>query len=590
MKNNNFKEIYKYVAPYKIWLIFAAVSAMINSFISVFITYEIKDLGDYAGKLKGRGIYEIIACLGVLIALGVIFNYTELFFTSKYKNSSICSIRNYINYNLISLPLLKSKEYSTGDVVSRLNNDLNILDIFLEMIPKSSSQPLLFILSITYMMILNPKLLLICTVLIPVSSLLYDKINKPVQQQAKKKYEEAAVANEKFSEMINGIAIVKSYNLNKELIKKYEISSRKIVERSLKIDKINSLLFPIFLALRFIPQLICPLFGGYMVLKGQMTIGALLAFMMLIWYVFLPVEEFLKFISKLREVKPAAARILELAKLETEDTEKFDFKINNNLPIDIKNLSFSYENDKVIIDNISLKINNSATTAIVGCSGCGKSTLFNIICGFLNDYEGSVKVYGNEVKCSNLRLLRSMISFVSQDTYLFPGTIYENIFYGKIGAKKEEIIKAAEKASAHDFIMKLQNNYNTLLKEGGKNLSGGQRHRIALARAILKDAPILLLDEPTADIDMETEAELMDCIKDYAKNKTLIIIAHRLSTIKDADEIIVFSNGKIERGNHDSLIKNNSIYKDLCLDNKDNDGFNDKGYNDPCLKEVKMHA
>jgi ABC-type multidrug transport system fused ATPase/permease subunit len=365
--------------------------------------------------------------------------------------------------------------------------------------------------------------------------------------------------------MYDNIEIVKTYNLNDILSKKYkdkiEIKNKCMYD----ILKYNSILRPILISISLLPEVTGAIYGGYLVFKGEITSIELITFLVLLDYLLDPIHEFIDLRIIKSNAKASIDRIFEILNSETEiyKDEKIE-KLNEDMAIEIKDLNFSYVHNKKVLDKFNLNIKNKKSIGIVGTSGSGKSTIINIICGFYPYESGQVKVFGDEVKDSDLYAIREHISLVTQDTYLYPISIYENLRYGRLDATDEEIIEAAKKANAHDFIMKLPEGYNTILTEGGRNLSGGQKQRLALARAILKNAPILLLDEPTSGLDLDAENIFIDALKNISKEKTIIIIAHRFSTLKIADKIVVLDNGEIiENGSYDELINNEGLFNEM---------------------------
>lgn len=569
----NLKGILPYLRPYVYFLSLAVLCSMANGIITILITCVIKNIGDKLGKFQFAGFYRMLYVIAGLVCAGMILTYLESYTTSRYLTGFIKDLRDAITVHLVKLPVWKVHEYHSGEINSRFNNDISAISDFIGQIPHYMYQPVIFIGAFFYMLTISWKLLLSCTILIPISSIIFDKINMPIQKLSKKRLEAIGKSNAEFSDMINGIYVIKSFNLTENLSHRYGDAAHKIEEKSLQIDKLNAYLYPVFLALRFIPQLICPIYGGYLMMKGEMTTGGLMAFLMLIWYVFMPVEEFLNFISRLRVVRPAVGRVFEIMDIEAEHIEGQELKIEDGAAaVEFNNVSFSYDKDdrenKKILDNISFKIGKGKITALAGHSGCGKSTILNLLCSFYKCDEGSIKLYGNDIKNCNMNSMRRLISVVSQSSYLFPATVFENIAYGRPGASRKEVIEAAKAANAHEFIVNLPQGYDTHVSERGKSLSGGQCQRIALARAILKDAPILLLDEPTSALDIQSEALLMKSLKKFMKGRTVIVIAHRLSTIADSDEILVINDGKVyERGTHKELMENHGIYSMLYTKN-----------------------
>jgi len=238
----------------------------------------------------------------------------------------------------------------------------------------------------------------------------------------------------------------------------------------------------------------------------------------------------------------------------------------NTSPIEFKDLSFSYDGETNILNQLSFKMTAGKVVALVGASGSGKSTILKLVSGFYEPSTGHIQLYGQDLATSDLAAARQLMSLVSQDTYLFPTTIAENIAYGRPGATIDDIVAAAQQANAHDFIMDFPDAYNTNVGERAVKLSGGQRQRLALARAILKDAPILLLDEPTSALDTQSEALVQQALERFMSNRTVLVVAHRLSTIQNADEILVIDQGSVqERGTHEQLMKTESLYKNLYL-------------------------
>lgn len=265
-----------------------------------------------------------------------------------------------------------------------------------------------------------------------------------------------------------------------------------------------------------------------------------------------------------KKTKGAAARILELLDKPQESEGTIETELHGAPPVEAKNLSFSYENHMPVLNEISLKGKKTQMTAVVGESGCGKSTLLWLLAGFYEDYAGSIKLFGRELRDWNLSALRSKIGFVFQEPFLFPGTIYENIAAGKPEASREEVMEAARRANAHEFIEKLENGYETKVGERGSRLSGGQKQRITIARALLKNAPLLLLDEPTSALDEYAQQQVQQALERLMEGKCVFLVAHRMSTVVHADQILVLKDGKIlDRGKHEELMARCGWYKQL---------------------------
>jgi ABC-type multidrug transport system fused ATPase/permease subunit len=428
-------------------------------------------------------------------------------------------------------------------------------------------QPVVFLLGFTYMYMLSWKLLLATCILIPISSILYDKVVKPMQVHSRKEMEHLARANAVTQDAIRGIYIIKAFNLQNILAKKFRQIAEDVRNEGLAIDRRAGIEFAVFLLLRYTPQLVAPLYGGYLAFHGEITVGALIASNYLIWMIFIPVETMLGWIRQLREVAPAVERVFAVLDQPIEETHQHGFQPFPDAPaFRFDKVNFKYNDETQILHDFSLSVDKGKAVALVGPSGCGKSTVLKILCGFYRPQSGHIHVEGNDILQSDLYEVRKRVSLVSQETYLFPTTIAENIAYGRQGATRDEIIAAARAANAHDFISAQPEGYETQVGEWGSKLSGGEKQRIALARAILKDAPILLLDEPTSALDAQSEAILQEALERFMRGRTVLVIAHRLSTIRNVDEIIVLEGGRLrERGTHQELMRADSLYKRLYL-------------------------
>ena len=576
-------KLFPYITTYHFWLTLLVVSAVLGGVMEIVYPFFLMKLTDTATSGQTDQFVALIywALLAMILNIGVTFLRGQA--SARYEAYTIRDFRNLITAHIQRLPISYTETLHSGDMVSRLNNDVEKIAEFLKRVYEFIQQPLIFILGFTYMAIISWKLLLATCILIPISAVLYNKVIKPIQSDSQREMEELARANAVTQDAIRGIYIVKAFNLQKSLTMKYQAIAEKVEDAGLAIEKRSAISTALFLALRYIPQLVCPLYGGYLAFQGEITVGALLASMTLIWMVFLPVEKMLGWLRGLREVTPAVNRIFELLEHPTENADARTFEaVFASSPVEITDIIFQYNEGEALLDNFSLQVGEGQTIALVGPSGCGKSTVLKLLCGFYQPQSGKVKVYGNDLFLSNLAEMRTQMSLVSQDTYLFPTTLKENIAYGRIGATDDEIVAAAKAANAHDFIMRHPDGYETQTGEWGTKLSGGERQRIALARAILKDAPILLLDEPTSALDTQSEAMVQEVLEQLMRGRTVIVVAHRLSTLKNVDKILVLDQGQIrESGTHAELMKADSLYKRLYLKQTETNGNN---------SEIKMEA
>ncbi|WP_055669562.1 ABC transporter ATP-binding protein [Desnuesiella massiliensis] len=575
MKENNkksclkeLKELRPFLINEKKWIVLNCIASFFEGIIMLYLSYATKNLIDraYNKQIEEFKFSLVITALVVLINIVVV--YISRYSSLRYKTDFMCNLRGRAVGHMIDMPLVAKEKYTSGDIISRINNDIKIVSELIVGIFSIVLKPVIFLGAFIYMFSISWKLLLASVIFIPFSAYLFNKASKPIEVNSKKIMEDNGKINSLIKDSINGVYILKAFNLKDILFLKYSNTLDEIVKRGINIEKINASLIRLFISLRYIPQLIVPLFGGYLAIKGGITLGELLASTTLIWYVFKPVEAFLDLNKQIRETMPSVRRVLEFIKEPKENkvAAKVSTAKEQEVVARFSKVSFGYnEGDKVIKD-LSFELEKGKITALVGQSGCGKSTVLKILCDFYDSYEGKIEVLGKDLRKAAPWDVRKNLAYVSQNIYLFPTTIAENIGYGKINAAMEEIIEAAEMANAHEFIMALPNKYNTVIGDGEIKLSGGEQQRISLARAILKDAPILLLDEATSALDMESESLVQKSLERFMKNRTALVVAHRMSTIKNANKVLVMKDGTIiEVGSHEELMKRDSFYKSLYL-------------------------
>jgi len=569
--------------PYWRWVLLGVLGALLNAGMQIVQPYLSQRLTDAALASDKRLFFTFIGIGLGAMTLDALIAYGNQYFVTCYSSCAVRDLRNQTAERIQHTPMWRTDARHSGDLISRLNSDADQITAFLSRFPNLLYEPLVFCLGVGYIFIVDWRLLLVICALMPVSAVLYNRYSKPLQQYSQRLTDQKGKAIAKIQDTIGGMAIVKAFNLQTIMVKRFEPFAREIEAQGLKIGKQRAILLIIFLILRFVPQLTCVLYGGYLAYLGDITIGELVAVDMLIWSVFLPIESFLAILAQFRETKPAVDRVYEILDQPLEESNGVSFIFDSLAdPVVFENVSFSYEGNQKILDGFDCGVKAGEVIALVGPSGCGKSTLLRLLCGFYEPQAGSIRVYGNDLFHSDLVAARKYVSLVSQDTYLFPTTIAENIAYGRLGASHDEIIAAAKAANAHDFITTFEKQYETPVGEWGAKLSGGERQRISLARAILKDAPILLLDEPTSSLDTQSEAIVQKALERLMKGRTVLVIAHRLSTIQGADRIFVLDAGKIqESGTHGELMQTRGLYCQLYLKQVNGNARKGAGYVHP---------
>ena len=506
-------------------------------------------------------IYGSLLIMVISISIGVFCKKYSTVLQTKGGYNASAFTRIKIAKHLRYLPMGYFNSNSIGEISSVTTNTMEILgDVAARVVMLTTQGILETSMIILMLLIFDLRIGLVALIGIVVFFI----INSMMQRVSKKDSEEKIECDieliNQIMEYLQGISEVKSYNL-------FGKQSKKLNDANRACEKINTKMEMLFVPYHFLQNIttkitvsIIVLLCAYFYINGTMELVYCIGMTISAFMLYSSLECAGTYSSLLHVVSICVDKAEAILKLDTMDIDGEEIEpINHN--IELNHVSFSYDKRK-IIDDISLFIPEKTTTAIVGPSGGGKSTLCNLIARFWDVDEGSVTLGGVNVKDYSMNALMSNFSFVFQNVYLFQDTIENNIKFGSQEASHEEVIEAAKKACCHEFISKLPDGYNTVIGEGGASLSGGEKQRISIARAIMKDAPIVILDEATANVDPENEKDLMDAIEALTKEKTIIMIAHRLKTVRHADQIVVVDKGRIvQRGNHNQLMREDGIYK-----------------------------
>jgi subfamily B ATP-binding cassette protein MsbA len=519
-----------------------------------------------AGEDKSKALLIVIALVVVTFFFKNIFNYLAMYFITFLRNGVLKDIRNDLYKKIIELPISYFSEKRKGDIMSRIGTDvLEIQHSFLSVLEMMVREPLTIIFTITAMLLISVKLTIFVFIFIPISGFLISLIGKSLKRKSDKVQREQGFFLSLIEETLGGLKIIKAFNAEKTFNNKFKKSTNRFFRYSNSLLNRTNMASPAseFLGITVIAVLLY--YGGRLVLIEQTLDGEdFIAYMGLAYNILTPAKAISKASYRVKKGNAAAERVLEILETDNPLKDKTNAKKITSFAKKIKfdNISFKYE-DEYVLKEFSLEVPKGKTVALVGQSGSGKSTLANLITRFYDVNKGSITIDGNDIKEITKQSLRNQLGIVTQEAVLFHDTIANNIAFGK-NVSKEEIIEAAKIANAHDFIMELPKGYETNIGDSGNKLSGGQKQRISIARAVLKNPPIMILDEATSALDTESEKLVQDALEKMMQNRTSIVIAHRLSTIKNADNIIVMQKGKIvEQGTHKELINKKGMYYNL---------------------------
>lgn len=506
-------------------------------------------------------IYGSLLIMVISISIGVFCKKYSTVLQTKGGYNASAFTRIKIAKHLRYLPMGYFNSNSIGEISSVTTNTMEILgDVAARVVMLTTQGILETSMIILMLLIFDLRIGLVALIGIVVFFIINSMMQRVSKKDSEKKIECDIELINQIMEYLQGISEVKSYNL-------FGKQSKKLNDANRACEKINTKMEMLFVPYHFLQNIttkitasIIVLLCAYFYINDTMELVYCIGMTISAFMLYSSLECAGTYSSLLHVVSICVDKAEAILKLDTMDIDGEEIEPLNH-DIELNHVSFSYDKRK-IIDDISLFIPEKTTTAIVGPSGGGKTTLCNLIARFWDVDEGSVTLGGVNVKDYNMNSLMSNFSFVFQNVYLFQDTIENNIKFGSREASHEEVIEAAKKACCHEFISKLPDGYNTVIGEGGASLSGGEKQRISIARAIMKDAPIVILDEATANVDPENEKDLMDAIEALTKEKTIIMIAHRLKTVRHADQIVVVDKGRIvQRGNHDQLMKEDGIYK-----------------------------
>ncbi|WMI69932.1 ABC transporter ATP-binding protein [Mangrovimonas sp. YM274] len=514
-----------------------------------------------------RTLLYMIVLIISLFLLKNLFNYLALYSITFLRNGVLKDLRNAIYDKVITLPISYYSEKKKGDIIARISGDVNeVKNSLLAVLELIVKEPLTILFAIIMMFAISTKLTIFVFLFIPVAGLIISRIGKSLKRKSNKVQTEQGIFLSTLEETLSGLKVIKGFNAEKRFNNKFQDSTNRFYHFSNTLLNRQNLASPTseFLGIVTIAALLW--YGGSMVLiENSLSGGAFISYMALSYQILTPAKAISKASYKVKAGNAAADRVLEILNTESPLQDKPNAKIKNEFTtaIDVNNISFKYE-DEWVLKDFSMTVPKGKTVALVGQSGSGKSTIANLVTRFYDVNQGSITIDGDDIRDLSKHSLRALIGLVTQDSILFNDSIKNNMLIGKQDANEDEIIKALKIANAWEFVSTLPQGIETNIGDSGNKLSGGQKQRLSIARAVLKNPPIMILDEATSALDTESERLVQDALEKMMMHRTSIVIAHRLSTIQNADEIIVMQKGQIvEQGSHDNLLAKQGVYKKL---------------------------
>ncbi|NNL16941.1 MAG: ABC transporter ATP-binding protein [Flavobacteriaceae bacterium] len=536
----------------------------LKDFYKDYLSYQVNL---YAENDASKALLLVISLIIVLFLLKNIFNYLALYFITFLRNGVLRDLRNRLYEKTVELPISFFSEKRKGDIMARLGSDvLEIRYSFLSILELIVREPLTIIFTIIMMLIISAKLTLFVFIFIPVTGVIISRIGKSLKRKSDRVQKEQGIFLSTLEETLGGLKVIKGFNAESLFFNKFKESTKRYFHFSNKLLNRQNLASPTseFLGITVIAILLW--YGGQLVLvDGSLDGSSFIAYMGLAYNILTPAKAISRGSYYIRQGNAAAERVMEILNTESPLSDKPNALDKNTFEneISINDISFKYEKD-LVLENFSLRVKKGKTVALVGQSGSGKSTIANLVTRFYDVTKGEIKIDGIDIRDLKKHSLRSLLGLVTQDSILFNETVKNNILIGNENATEKDVIEALKIANAWEFVKELPNGIETNIGDSGNKLSGGQKQRLSIARAVIKNPPIMILDEATSALDTESERLVQIALENMMKNRTSIVIAHRLSTIQKADNIVVMQKGKIvEQGKHKALINKKGVYSNL---------------------------
>lgn len=573
------KKLISYLAPYKfrIFIVFGfTIAATVLNTIGLAILGNATDIivdGVKAGALDTVRLFDCVKLLLLLFGLAWVFAYTQGFIMAKVSQKVIYTLRKQMSEKLDRLPLRYYDGKTHGEIQSRFVNDIETINqSLLNSITQVISSAATVICIVTMMLIINPMMTIVALMILPISFIIIRVVIAGSQGHFNRQQSSLGEVNGYVEEMYSGHTIIKAFNREKISTEEFNEINDKLYSSAWKSQFFSGLMMPLTALVGNLGYVAMCILGGYLAFKGSISIGNIQTFLLYVRNLNQPVQNVANVMNILQSTAAAAERIFELIAEEEEEDAlgddpdgkvKFD-EASHKGEVSFRNVKFGYNEGETIIHNFNYVAKPGSRVAIVGPTGAGKTTLVKLLLRFYELDGGDIFIDHHDIKDYARQDLRDLFGMVLQDAWLFNGSIKDNIKYGNINADDEEVIAAAKAAHIHNFISTLPDGYETQINEEATNISHGQKQLLTIARAMLADSPILILDEATSSVDTRTEKLIQSAMANLMEGRTSFVIAHRLSTIKDADHILVIDNGDIvEQGTHEELLDKGGYYADL---------------------------